>query len=206
MAGCHTSSPSNAPPLAGPPHTQDAPWLDGKHQVFGRVLDGMNLAEAISHVDTGPGDAPKVPVTIRATGEIRILQPGASAGVSAGATPPHLGAGAQPQAVRGRGALGGGLRLESGRVAAAAVEEEDKQQHEQEALEAAGGDSSGSRGPGGGGGSGSGDPEIVAGVPLDVLLASPGPVRVTEGPPVTQMVWLDLEQAGKRLGRVVLGL
>jgi cyclophilin family peptidyl-prolyl cis-trans isomerase len=45
--------------------TADAcPWLDGKHTVFGRVTDGMEVADAISTVDTGPGDRPRDDVVI----------------------------------------------------------------------------------------------------------------------------------------------
>ena len=45
--------------------TADAcPWLDGKHTVFGRVTNGMDVADAISQVDTGPGDRPRDDVVI----------------------------------------------------------------------------------------------------------------------------------------------
>src|ERR671937_201791 len=45
--------------------TADAcPWLDGKHTVFGRVTSGMDVADAISLVATGPGDRPLEPVLI----------------------------------------------------------------------------------------------------------------------------------------------
>ena len=44
--------------------TQAAPWLDGKHTVFGKVDAGMEAVDAIEGVPTGPGDRPEKPVVI----------------------------------------------------------------------------------------------------------------------------------------------
>src|SRR6516165_3723061 len=44
--------------------TASAPWLDGKHTVFGRVTDGMDTVDSIEGTQTGPGDKPVEPQTI----------------------------------------------------------------------------------------------------------------------------------------------
>ena len=44
--------------------TDAAPWLDGKHTVFGRVTSGQDVADTISEVDRDAGDRPLEPVVI----------------------------------------------------------------------------------------------------------------------------------------------
>src|SRR3954453_12147967 len=44
--------------------TEAAPWLDGKHTVFGRVTDGMDVVDTISGVETDAGDKPREVVVI----------------------------------------------------------------------------------------------------------------------------------------------
>jgi cyclophilin family peptidyl-prolyl cis-trans isomerase len=44
--------------------TGAAPWLDGKHTVFGQVTDGLDTVDAIEGVQTGAGDRPVDPVKI----------------------------------------------------------------------------------------------------------------------------------------------
>jgi peptidyl-prolyl cis-trans isomerase B (cyclophilin B) len=38
--------------------TEAAPWLDGKHTVFGRIVDGMEAVEAIESTETDAADKP----------------------------------------------------------------------------------------------------------------------------------------------------
>jgi cyclophilin family peptidyl-prolyl cis-trans isomerase len=44
--------------------TEAAPWLDGKHTVFGRVSDGMEVVDEIESVPTDANDRPREPVKI----------------------------------------------------------------------------------------------------------------------------------------------
>jgi peptidyl-prolyl cis-trans isomerase B (cyclophilin B) len=39
-------------------------WLDGKHTVFGRVVEGQDVVDRISRVDRDARDKPTTPVTI----------------------------------------------------------------------------------------------------------------------------------------------
>ena len=44
--------------------TDAAPWLDGKHTVFGEVRGGQDVVDAIESVPTDAGDKPLEPQTI----------------------------------------------------------------------------------------------------------------------------------------------
>src|SRR5438552_11983406 len=44
--------------------TEAAPWLDGKHTVFGRVTDGMEVVNTISALETDARDRPHDDVVI----------------------------------------------------------------------------------------------------------------------------------------------
>ncbi|KIM45221.1 hypothetical protein M413DRAFT_441904 [Hebeloma cylindrosporum] len=47
-------------------------WLDGRHVVFGKVLEGMDIVRAIENVQKGGGDRPKVDVIIADSGELPV--------------------------------------------------------------------------------------------------------------------------------------
>jgi len=40
------------------------PWLDGKHTIFGQVIDGLEVIDTISNVEKGPQDKPKEDIVI----------------------------------------------------------------------------------------------------------------------------------------------
>ena len=44
--------------------TAAAPWLDGRHTVFGKVTSGMDIVDAIEKVETGRNDRPVTPITM----------------------------------------------------------------------------------------------------------------------------------------------
>ncbi len=44
--------------------TDEAPWLDGKHTVFGRVVEGMEVVDQISEVERDRNDRPRSDVVI----------------------------------------------------------------------------------------------------------------------------------------------
>ncbi|KAL8695504.1 MAG: hypothetical protein Q9218_000082 [Villophora microphyllina] len=54
-------------------------WLDGKHVVFGEVLEGYDIVEKIENVPKGPGDKPSNPVKIAKSGELEKPEEGSHA-------------------------------------------------------------------------------------------------------------------------------
>ena len=45
-------------------------WLDNKHVVFGKVVDGMLTVRKIENVTVGPNSKPKLPINVSQTGEM----------------------------------------------------------------------------------------------------------------------------------------
>jgi len=51
-------------------------WLDGRHVVFGEVLEGYEVVDKIENVPKGAGDKPSKPVTIVKSGELEVPEEG----------------------------------------------------------------------------------------------------------------------------------
>merc|ERR1712010_89978 len=48
--------------------TVATPWLDGRHVVFGKVVEGMDVVKKIESTPTHPGDKPKADVVVVKSG------------------------------------------------------------------------------------------------------------------------------------------
>jgi peptidyl-prolyl cis-trans isomerase B (cyclophilin B) len=51
-------------------------WLDGRHVVFGEVLEGYDVVEKIENCPKGSGDKPAKPVKIVKSGELEVPEEG----------------------------------------------------------------------------------------------------------------------------------
>ena len=56
--------------------TKHTSWLDGKHVVFGEVLEGYEIVADIENVPKGAGDKPTKKVTIVKSGELEVPEEG----------------------------------------------------------------------------------------------------------------------------------
>ena len=52
--------------------TGAAPWLDGKHTVFGKVTGGMDAVDSIEKTDTDANDKPREPAVID---RVELIEP-----------------------------------------------------------------------------------------------------------------------------------
>ena len=58
--------------LSGKTQLTPPSWLDGKHVVFGEVLEGYEIVQKIEDVPKGSGDKPKEAITITKSGELEV--------------------------------------------------------------------------------------------------------------------------------------
>merc|ERR1712142_619519 len=55
--------------------TVKTPWLDGRHVVFGKILNGMDVVRAIEKNPTGAQDRPKKEVLIAKASHVKVDEP-----------------------------------------------------------------------------------------------------------------------------------
>lgn len=51
-------------------------WLDGRHVVFGEILEGYDIVDKIENVPKAAGDKPSKAVTISKSGELEMPEEG----------------------------------------------------------------------------------------------------------------------------------
>ncbi|CAG0906469.1 unnamed protein product, partial [Darwinula stevensoni] len=54
--------------------TAATPWLDGRHVVFGKVVEGMEVVRMVENLKTDSNDRPLKPVVIRDSGELPLIK------------------------------------------------------------------------------------------------------------------------------------
>ena len=59
--------------------TTATPWLNGRHVVFGSVVEGMDVVRKIEKTPTGRGDRPVQDVVVTASGELPLAAPAPAA-------------------------------------------------------------------------------------------------------------------------------
>ncbi|KAF2671487.1 peptidyl-prolyl cis-trans isomerase B precursor [Microthyrium microscopicum] len=47
-------------------------WLDGRHVVFGEILEGYDIVDKVQNVEKDPGDKPKKTIKIAKSGELEV--------------------------------------------------------------------------------------------------------------------------------------
>lgn len=57
-------------------HADTDSWLDGRHVVFGEVLEGYEIVDQIQDVPKNPGDKPSQKVLIVKSGELEVPEEG----------------------------------------------------------------------------------------------------------------------------------
>lgn len=54
---------------------KETPWLDGRHVVFGKIIEGEDVLDLLENAKIGSGDRPSDAVSIADCGSIDVAEP-----------------------------------------------------------------------------------------------------------------------------------
>lgn len=54
---------------------KDTPWLDGRHVVFGKMIEGFEVLDKMESTPTNSRDRPKKDISIADSGSIEVDEP-----------------------------------------------------------------------------------------------------------------------------------
>ncbi len=55
--------------------TKETPWLNGRHTVFGKVIEGMDVVRKIENAETDANDKPHKEIVIAKCGKLAVATP-----------------------------------------------------------------------------------------------------------------------------------
>jgi hypothetical protein len=165
--------------------------------VFGKVLDGLDLVDAISHIEVDAQSHPTLPVTIKAVGEIPVVPTikaaAASAPIKAASTSAASKAGNAAAHTGAAHAGAAATNADAAKAAAAKAAAAKAAADKAAAAKAAAAKAAAAK--------------AAEQLQTPGLKLESAPIKAPAGGPAyTRFIWFDLEQNNIDIGRVTFGL